>query len=197
MGMFVLANPAPPDEHELLLAAQAGEHAALVTLAERYWPSIRRWCLFAMADTTRAEDAASDALVRLMERIHQCDAQRPFKPWLRALVRNVCRDAARAQRRAADRHAHLAEVPSKSGVARRLDLDQGARRALAALDQLTPAERTVIQRCDIEGLSPREAAEALEIAGGTVRALLHRARRKLRLALVNDRAEILDLLRDA
>jgi RNA polymerase sigma-70 factor (ECF subfamily) len=52
-----------------------------------------------------------------------------------------------------------------------------------AIDELPPAQREVIRLRDLEGWSPMEVAEALEITDGNQRVLLHRARSKVRAAV--------------
>ncbi|MGH2968220.1 MAG: RNA polymerase sigma factor [Solirubrobacteraceae bacterium] len=54
---------------------------------------------------------------------------------------------------------------------------------VAAISQLPPAQRTVISMRDIEGCSPEEVCEALDVSEGNQRVLLHRARSRVRAAL--------------
>ncbi len=53
----------------------------------------------------------------------------------------------------------------------------------AALAELAPAHRDVIEKIDIQGLSYNEASTALDCPLGTVMSRLHRARRLLRESL--------------
>ena len=53
--------------------------------------------------------------------------------------------------------------------------------------QLEHAELEVLRLVDLEDLSQEEAGEAMGISRGTIWRLLHRARRKLALALVEGR----------
>ncbi len=52
-----------------------------------------------------------------------------------------------------------------------------------AIDELPEAQREVIRLRDVEGWSPMEVADALDISDGNQRVLLHRARSKVRAAL--------------
>jgi RNA polymerase sigma-70 factor (ECF subfamily) len=52
-----------------------------------------------------------------------------------------------------------------------------------AIDRLPEAQREVILLRDVEGWTPMEVADALEITDGNERVLLHRARSKVRAAL--------------
>ncbi len=53
----------------------------------------------------------------------------------------------------------------------------------AAIEELPEAQREVIRLRDVEGWSPMEVTDALEITDGNQRVLLHRARSKVRAAL--------------
>jgi RNA polymerase sigma-70 factor (ECF subfamily) len=54
---------------------------------------------------------------------------------------------------------------------------------MAAIEDLPPAQRTVVTLRDVEGWPAGEVCDALEISEGNQRVLLHRARTKVRAAL--------------
>jgi RNA polymerase sigma-70 factor (ECF subfamily) len=54
---------------------------------------------------------------------------------------------------------------------------------LRTVDELPPAQRTVITLRDIHGWPPREVCDVLGVSDGNQRVLLHRARSKVRSAL--------------
>jgi RNA polymerase sigma-70 factor (ECF subfamily) len=58
----------------------------------------------------------------------------------------------------------------------------------AAFDQLPEAFRIAVLLVDVEELTYREAAEAIDVPIGTVMSRLNRGRRLMRLALVNEAA---------
>jgi RNA polymerase sigma-70 factor (ECF subfamily) len=55
---------------------------------------------------------------------------------------------------------------------------------LRAIDELAPAQRAVITLRDLVGVSAEEVCELLELSEGNQRVLLHRARSRVRTALV-------------
>ena len=55
--------------------------------------------------------------------------------------------------------------------------------AMAAIERLPPAQRTVIVLRDIQGCEPEEVCAVLDVTDGNQRVLLHRARSKVRAAL--------------
>ena len=66
---------------------------------------------------------------------------------------------------------------------RRLLSDETRARIDAAIEQLPPAQRTVITLRDVEGFDSDDVCNVLEISETNQRVLLHRARSKVRAAL--------------
>lgn len=189
------ASPAQiaPTQHELLVAAVAGDRRALEAVARAWWPEIRRWCLLELGDPVLAEDACQEALVRLVRFIGQWDAHRPFQPWLRQIARNACRDLrARQGRREMEL---LTEVPDPRDDERTLDLHRSSRDVLRAFGELTPRQREVVDLCDRQHLTSAEAGAELGIEASTVRVLLRTARRLLRQHLLANSPDVADLVR--
>lgn len=156
--------------------------------------AIRRWCLIDMGDPVRADDAAQDAAVRLLKQLHRYDRSRAFQPWLRQLVRNVCRDHHRSRRR------QVAAPPICPVGARRderdLDLSHAAHLADQAFATLTPRQREIVMAVDVEDKPPTQVALELELSAGAVRNQLFTARRKVRLAMLSIDPTVADLLED-
>jgi len=184
-------------ETALVRDAASGDREALRLLSERYWPSIRRQAMLELGDRPLAEDAAQEALVRLIRFIHKVDPERPFVHWIRSVVRNCCRDVRIRVARRASRETPVVELGASSKIDRRLDLDRSARIAVSAFSCLSARQRQAFDLCDRQGYTIGEAATLMEIAPGTVRVLLHGARKRLRQELIAHRAELLDVLRDS
>lgn len=175
--------------------ATRGDRQALRRVVEHWWPQMRRWALCECGDPTLAEDAVQEALIRLMRFIGRYDTSRPFAPWLRSLVRNSCRDQLRARGTVADR-PETSEASHRPRVGRQVDLDRAAEGVIAAFASLPPRQREIVDRVDLQGMSPAEVAQELGLSGGAVRAQLFQARRTLRSTLTR-RGEVLELLREA
>jgi RNA polymerase sigma-70 factor (ECF subfamily) len=107
-----------------------------------------------------------------------------IKPWLLAIVRNCCRNAGTVAKRHA--HAPLPGPDDPALIADGSDPEQAAvqtseNRKLNAVVALLPDEfRDVLILREIEDMSYREIAEALEIPVGTVMSRLARARTMLK-----------------
>lgn len=144
---------------------------------------------------TLADDAAQDAMIRILAALPRFDLTRPLGPWVRTITRNTARNT----RNRTDAPQAAPGVPRATSPDhdRRMDLDAAAKSALDAFSDLTPRQRQILELVDHQGLTPSEAAAELDIAPGTVRATLHGARRALRTRLLADRPEILELLRQS
>ena len=132
-----------------------------------------------------AEDAAQDALLRAWNARERCASAADPVAYVAAVARN---EALRGR----DRRSRVAEVPMQGDVhpasedAALLALVEiGA--VTAALEHLTPDERTLLHlRYDLDLTQPK-IAERLNVPEGTVKVRLHRARRKLRQAIEGPR----------
>lgn len=65
-------------------------------------------------------------------------------------------------------------------LAHRIDAQAQGRKLMARCAGLPDLERLAVELVDIAGLTPREAAQTLEVSPGALRVRLHRARARLR-----------------
>ncbi|MCA8954239.1 MAG: sigma-70 family RNA polymerase sigma factor, partial [Planctomycetes bacterium] len=174
---------------ELLRGAANGDATAVDTFCRAQHPEVYRLCLGFLACAAEAEDAAQEAILRLLDRLSQCDPTRPFTTWRNRVVLNLCRDRLRraARRRVAE--SRSAEQRAGSGAASdagfdaldRAELQQLLTRALRILPQ---REREAVVLRDLEGNDVDDVASAMGISPSTVRSLTTLARRRLRELLV-------------
>jgi RNA polymerase sigma factor (sigma-70 family) len=165
--------------------ARRFREAALPYLDDAY--TLARYLL---RNATDAEDAVQECYLRAFRHF---DSYRgpAMKPWLFAILRNVCR-AEYARRATTPTSAiedvaesaeqtplwHEAEETPEAQLVRRWDGDT-IRRLVAALAE--PFRETLVLR-EIQNLSYREIAKVAEVPVGTVMSRLARARAMLRSA---------------
>jgi len=161
--------------------------AAYEELVRRYQAIAHRTAYLACGVAADAEDAAQTAFVKAFDALGRFDPDRPFRPWLLAIVTNEARNRRRADARRASWELALAEdrsaerrVPSPE--AETLAWDR-RRALLGAVNGLPERDRDVVGCRYFLGLSEEEAAEALGVARGTVKSRLSRAIGRLREAL--------------
>jgi RNA polymerase sigma-70 factor (ECF subfamily) len=179
------------DEAEAALAARAraGDRIAFGELVERYADQARRVARAVLQDPDDADDAAQDAFLAALVKLHQYDAQRPFGPWLMRIVANAATDRRRRRtvRRAESLEEGLVAGGPRPDVAAEREALNG--RLRAALAQLPPRRSLAVTLFDVEGYSHAEIAEMLGIPEGTVRSEVFHARRRLRTLLADWRRD--------
>lgn len=144
-------------------------------------------------DVDLADDVAQEAFLRALRGFGGLRPGSNSRSWLARIVQNTCRDQWRTRARRgeqgwdddlqAEAEAHGTAVDWEPGVIRDAFDDE----IEAALRELPPRWRASVQLVDIEGWSYEEAAAGLEIATGTLRSGLHRARRALYVKLAEAR----------
>jgi RNA polymerase sigma-70 factor (ECF subfamily) len=148
----------------------AGDGAAAGRLFDRHWQATWRAAMAVTGDRMRAEDAASEAWMRALDRIEQCDPPDRFGGWVRRIAINCAIDAVRADQR-------LRELSEYDGRAIESGGDAELRGAVAAL----PLERRVVVALRYwAGMTIPEIAEALDVPLGTASSRLTRAVEDLR-----------------
>jgi RNA polymerase sigma-70 factor (ECF subfamily) len=180
------AAATPPSEAQTVLLAQRGEESALDELARSCRQQAYVFALQLTGQPDDALDVAQEAMLRFFRSLARFDAERPVRPWLLHIVRNLVRD--RARRRRVRRTESLEPDvgvlrlepsdpgPDPEALASRRQLQELAWRCL---QELPSDQREVLVLRDYQGLAYAEIAAALEIPRGTVMSRLHRARRRL------------------
>lgn len=153
--------------NDQIQAAQAGDLIALSDVLDGLAPWVGRLCGSIALDA--GPDAAQDTLIQVMRDLPGLRDPGSLRAWVRRIA---TREAIRhAERR---RREPLSEDLDR-GEGR--PLDPSLRRDVArVLESLPPEQRTILVLRDLEGLSEAEAAAVLEVARGTIKSRLHRAR---------------------
>jgi RNA polymerase sigma-70 factor, ECF subfamily len=141
----------------------------------RVLPRLRRFAHTITLDRDDADDLVQIAIERALERHEEWRPESRFEGWMLGVVCVAWMDDARARRR---RHRELA-AGKADGSADALG-ELPIRTAMAALPE---EQRMAIALVLIEGLSYKEAAEALELPIGALMSQLARAREVLQTVL--------------
>jgi len=171
------------NETALVHRAQAGESSAFERLYEEHLGRTYALALRMLTDTRRAEEVTQDVFVRAWEKLGSFEFRSSFGTWLHRLAVNLILGELRSTRRREDRVTPVEDLELFEREIReampdtKLDLE----RAIAALPD---GAKEILILHDIEGYRYREIAEMAEIAEGTVKSQLNRARRLVREALL-------------
>lgn len=176
------------EDHQLARQAQRGSRRAAGALIERHYDAIFGY-LYRLSggDRARAEDWTQETFLRALRSLATYDPQRAFTTWLYAIATNIVRDhAASADARRvstapddADDRWDADDPPLDAS----LIADADARAVAEALASLTDTQREAVVLVYYQGVSLREAADALGIPLGTVKSRLWYAIARLRQAM--------------
>ena len=155
---------------DLIRAAQAGDTLAMSRLLDDLAPWVGRICGSIALDA--GPDAAQEALIQVFRDLADLRDPAALRGWVRRIATREAVRHAQRERRSAN-IASAREVPA-------LDDPGLAADVRSMLEALEPEQRAILVLRDLEGLSEDEAAAQLEIAKGTAKSRLHRARRAFR-----------------
>jgi RNA polymerase sigma-70 factor, ECF subfamily len=165
------SGPAKPASDEDLVRALYVEHAA---------PLLRYALRMTDGDRQRAEDIVQETLLRAW--MHpEAIADRPARPWLFAVARNLAVDAHRARK--ARPHEVGESALSLVAVPDEADRVLESWAVADALAALRPDHRRVLLETYYRGKSVAEAAAVLGVPAGTVKSRAFYALRALKLEL--------------
>lgn len=168
---------------ELVDRARRGDREAFGVLAAGAVDRLYAIARLALRDTELAQDATQEALVRAWRDLPTLRDVERFDAWLYRLIVRSCADIGRHRRRW---RAEVSIVPIEpaepDGTAALADRDLIER----GLRRLTVAQQTILVLTFYVGLTPSEAADALEIPVGTAKSRLHYAIEALRVAIAAD-----------
>jgi RNA polymerase sigma-70 factor, ECF subfamily len=87
------------EDQTLISRIKRGDLNSLETLVNLYQTQAVHAAYMIVYDRVLAEDIAQTAFVKVAERIHQFDEQRPFTPWFFRIVINDALKVAKKQKR--------------------------------------------------------------------------------------------------
>jgi RNA polymerase sigma-70 factor (ECF subfamily) len=171
-------------DEELVLAAQRGDAAAMEELLRRHYDRVHAVCRRIAGVTRDADDAAQEAMIRIVRSLDRFDGRAAFGTWAYRIATNTALDELRKRRRrpqlhlVADDDAPSAELVDP--MADRTVEAVGDRLAIdAALADLPEEFKVPVVMRDVGDLDYAEIAEALGVPIGTVKSRIARGRRML------------------
>jgi RNA polymerase sigma-70 factor (ECF subfamily) len=169
---------------DLLSAQTAGSEIDLAALVETYSALLFRVAHSVLRNKAEAEDVVQDAFVRVLEHRRALPAVRDMRVWLVRVAWNLSLD-----RRRRIRPEQMDEIFAESLVAGHMPADlalneaQRMKAVFREIERLPKAERQVLLLSALEELDTAEMAQITSRSESAVRALLFRARSRLRTRL--------------
>lgn len=176
------------DDADILARLGSREYrAAFELLLPRYRNHVYRLALSLLREPAAAEDAAQDVLLRLWRALPGYNGKAALGTWIYAITRNTCLSELRKRRPQVPLHVYLDQPddPDDNRAAREAPLaapeqDESVVASMERLlDRLPERYRQAVTLFYMEDQSYEQTARALGVPLGTIKAMLHRARRKL------------------
>ncbi|MGE3285293.1 MAG: sigma-70 family RNA polymerase sigma factor [Pseudonocardia sp.] len=166
----------------LVKASQAGDMDAFSLLFDRYYDVVFRYVLFRMGDRILAEDITQETFLRALRRISSVNYQgKDIGAWFVTIARNLIFDHVKSSRyRLETTTAEMVEISPPTGGPEQQVLDGATNdELLRCVRKLNPDQQQCIELRFLQGLSVAETARIMDRNEGAVKALQHRAVRRL------------------
>lgn len=172
---------------DLVAALRAGDRQAVLQgLMERYRQKVMHLAFSMLRDPALAEDIAQSAFVKLWQALPRYDGRAALSTWLYTIARNTCLTALEREQRVVSLEScgewevleerDFASAPVGGNSASQIAAEYDVARLL---ERLPEPYRRVVVLFYLEDRSCEEVGELLGMPTGTVKALLHRGRKRL------------------
>ncbi len=166
---------------EWAIAAQGGDKRAYNALLSDIAPYIRNVIVGGLANPDWADDIAQEVLISVHKSLNTYSPDRPFKPWMMAIVNFRRTDflrkhySSRGDKKTSLDNAdfmasHVTNAPHAGELK---DIE-------SALAELPVKQRKVFQMMKIEGYSAKEVANEMGMSVSAVKVSAHRTTKKLK-----------------
>ena len=180
-------------DQDVVAQALKGHEPAFRELIGRYERPVFSLIYRIVRDRERAEDLAQDTFIKVLNHLERYDSTYKFSSWIFKIAHNTALDHVRRKRPETlsldgSPHARTAaeieattltpasgdENPEEYTSSKELGAE-----IERAIGLLRPEYRTAIVLCHVEGRPYEEIARIMDVALGTVKTFIHRARKEL------------------
>jgi RNA polymerase sigma-70 factor (ECF subfamily) len=182
-------------EAALVSRCLAGEESACTELVETHQRMVYQLAFHLLGDKEEALDLSQDVFLTVFRMLDRFRGQSALRTWIYRIVVNQARNRQRWWRRRyrsaqvplevhVSEHGELPSPSDDCGPEKLLRQKEQADRVWQALRELPFDQRTALVLREIDGLSYEEIGYSLNVAVGTVKSRLARARQLLRAELL-------------
>ena len=165
----------------LMQQVQEGDTEAYARLLAEMSPLVFHYVRRRVFNPGQVEDIYQDVLLTFHRARHTYQPQRPFSPWLFAVLRNAIWKALGKRRKFLEKEIPLEDLPEEPAFTPTGEgLDD---RLHQALDSLPPDQRRAVQMLKLEGKDVGSAAKELGISKVALKVRAHRGYVQLRKIL--------------
>ncbi|PWT78702.1 MAG: hypothetical protein C5B58_14895 [Acidobacteria bacterium] len=163
----------------LMARAQKGDREAFQALFKEIGPVITRFLHRRVPDQNEIKDICQEVLLAVYKSRHTYQAERPFEPWLFAIVWRLSGEHFRKGRQCSALHLlgeQIADVEGESRAELAAELRE-------ALQELSPSQLEALNLTNVLGLSVMEASQRAGTSVGSMKVRMHRAYKALKESL--------------
>ena len=183
------AAPIQVDQRELIRRVLEGDPAAERQFYDAHVDRVYRLAYRMTGDEELAREYTQDTFVRAFHRLGDFRGDSAISTGLHSIAVSVVLNGLRKTKRVRQREVDLDEAPVLSVVQAPTE-PRVRERLRAAIDALSERYRLVFVMHDIEGFTHEEIGSSLQVAVGTSKAMLFRARARLREQLADIAQEL-------
>ena len=178
------------NETEMIRGCLKNDRASQKALYEQFYSRMLGVCLRYSKDRDEAKDILHEGFLKVFNSLKTFNGTGSFEGWIRRIMVNTAIDHLRKNKQnylivstvyANEKAAGIAEEVNEDELAINIDKEE----ILRAVQELTPAYRTVFNLFVIEEYTHREIAELLDISEGTSKSNLSKAKFNLKKNLMH------------
>ena len=172
------------DEKELIQRVLDGDPAAEREFYDAHVDRVYRLAFRMTGEEELAQEFTQETFIRAFDRLGDFRGEAALATWLHSITVSVVLNGLRKSKRRRQREVELDSAPPLAVGPARVEPNL-KRRLKQAIDALSERYRLVFVMHDIEGYTHEEIGSALQVATGTSKAMLFRARARLREQLAD------------
>ncbi|HEX8517189.1 MAG TPA: sigma-70 family RNA polymerase sigma factor [Bacteroidia bacterium] len=178
------------NEHEIIKGCLKNDRTCQKALYEQHYSKMLGVCLRYAKDKEQAKDILHEAFLKVFTSLKNFNGSGSFEGWIRRIMVNTSIDHLRKNKQnylivstvyANEKASVIVDEPDEDDLLLSIDKEE----ILKAVQELTPAYRTVFNLYVIEELTHKEIAELLDISEGTSKSNLSKAKFNLKKNLMH------------
>ena len=183
-------------DEDLMMKCRKGDIGAFELLVRRYQNPLINYIHRSIDDYHRSEDLSQETFLRVFKSASRYEPTASFRSWLYTIATNLCRNEIRNRSRrntcsfedlvAEGEDVYHTEIMRDTRYLPDILLEKKEQRQMIrkALTQLPENQRVALTLITYQDLRYEEVAEILGCSVGAVKALIHRARQKMKKLLI-------------
>lgn len=178
----------PADDAALVQRTLAGDGAAFSELYRRHVGAVHTVVASGLSNPATQAESIQEVFTRALERLSQLRDHTRFRPWLMQISRNVVIDGQRSKAKSpvVDDDMEDESLASEPTPQQLTELSELARLVDGCIAGLSKRDATAVAMVTYFDFTPTEVAQALGMTPNAAKVAIHRARRRMRDALVLD-----------